>query len=305
MLSSPSWDDLKLILAIARTGSLLGAARALQVNASTIGRRLDALEEAFGIRIFDRTRQGIAITELAEQLIPFAEAAEQAASGFLWTIEGHEQKPEGIVRISAPPGVASLVLAPRLIELHARYPELQIQVDAEVGYADLSRRETDIALRAHRPTSGDLISKCLLSVPYAVMMHSDTCPHSPVQSWDELKWIDWGPGLSHMVTSIWLRERVSKEQIIIHSDSIDVQAQAALSGLGAWLTSEPLGLQSGLQMVPLADHLQKEVRELPLGSVWLVGHRALRHVPRISVVWEFIVELFQWDAHPEDKHAVL
>lgn len=111
------WDDLALFLALARARSLSGAASRLEVDASTASRRLAALERELGLRLFDRTPEGLAPTAYAERLFPEAEAMELAADRFVTGAEGFERTIEGRVRLSAPPGLVDAFVLPMLPDL--------------------------------------------------------------------------------------------------------------------------------------------------------------------------------------------
>src|SRR5690349_2639045 len=121
-----AWDDVKLFLALCRSRTVGGAAQALQVDASTVSRRLVALEQALATSLFDRSRDGIAPTEAAEALLPVAEEVEQGMARFGNLAQGLEREAEGTVRITCPPDVAEVVLAPLLHELLAQHPKLRI-----------------------------------------------------------------------------------------------------------------------------------------------------------------------------------
>src|SRR5262245_10607636 len=116
------WDDLQLLLALCRAGTLLGAAERIAVNISTVARRLDSIEELIGAALFDRTSKGLLPNALAEALVPVAESMERSAAEATFIVEGRETKPEGTVRITAPPGLANWCLAPTLVELRTRFP---------------------------------------------------------------------------------------------------------------------------------------------------------------------------------------
>ncbi|MEM9193132.1 MAG: LysR family transcriptional regulator [Myxococcota bacterium] len=100
-LSELRWEDFRILLALARTPRLRDAARTLAVNASTVSRRLDALEAALGLRLFDRTASGLTPTAAPEEVLPEAESVEAAVESFLRRIAGMEQTREGTVRITA------------------------------------------------------------------------------------------------------------------------------------------------------------------------------------------------------------
>src|SRR5262245_21946603 len=100
------WDEVRLFLALYRERTLAGAGSTVGLDASTLSRRLAALEEALGTRLFDRTRDGLAPTEGAELLLPAAEEMAAAHARFVQDASGFERAAEGAVRVSVPPGLA-------------------------------------------------------------------------------------------------------------------------------------------------------------------------------------------------------
>lgn len=290
------WDDLEVVLALGREGTLSGAAIRLGVNTSTVARRLDAMEASLGVHLFDRTPAGIAATELAEALMPVAEAMERGAADALRLIEGRETEPEGTVRITAPPGIANWLVAPALVELRARHPRLVIELDASVGYADLTRREADLAIRILRPTSGDLISVRLAESASIIGAAPTLCRRvGRLARLDDVDWIAWGADLARLPDAHWLATHVDPTRVVLRTSSIDAQIHAARRGLGALLLNRPFLEHCGLVPVPLERGLARALPPIPTGSLWLVGHRALRNVPRVEAVWGFIVaKAAQW-----------
>lgn len=286
-----NWDDARVLLAVARKRTLRAAASVLDVNASTIGRRLDALESALGMRLFERMAEGLSPTAEAEQLLAHAERIEQAALGLASAVQGLEHKPEGVVRITAPPGVADHFLAPSLPQLLARYPGLCIELDASIGYSDLTRGEADIALRVLRPTAGDLVAARLCRDADTVVGSKDYVRQlGTLSDLNVARWLSWAEELAHLPASQFVASRVNARQIVLRSSSINALIGAAEAGLGLALLP-----RSYLQLRPLAQaklspKLAERVSALPPLDVWLVGHRALRSVPRVAAVWDFILE---------------
>jgi DNA-binding transcriptional LysR family regulator len=285
------WDDLELLLALAREGTLSGAAARLDVNTSTIGRRLDAMEARCGAHLFDRTPSGIHPSELARALLPVAESMEQVAADALRVLAGRETEPEGLVRLTAPPGLANWVIAPALVELHRRYPKLVIELDASVGYADLTRREADLALRISRPSSGELVAQRLVEAD-SILAAAPARVRAlgKLSSLDHIEWITWGRELAGFADAVWVREHVDASRIVLRTSSMDAQLLAAKAGLGAMLLQRPFVESVGLAELPLAASLAKRLPPRPRAALWLVGHAALLDVPRVRVVWDFIVE---------------
>ena len=152
------WEEVRLFLALYRERKLARAGATIGLDASTLSRRLSALEEAFATRLFDRTREGLVPTAGAELLLPAAEEMAAAHARFLKDASGFERLAEGVVRVSVPPGLAESFFGPALVRLHAKHPRIQIELEASTRFVDLTRREADIAVRTQRPQSGDLVS---------------------------------------------------------------------------------------------------------------------------------------------------
>jgi DNA-binding transcriptional LysR family regulator len=288
------WDDLKVLLALWRQGSLKRAAESIGVNISTVSRRLDALEELLGTHLFDRTPDGVRPTAAAEQLVPHAEGMERAAQGFMHGLEGFEVDVEGIVRITAPPGLVDSFLAPALPELCDAHPRLRIQILASVGYADLTRREADLALRIMRPESGDLVATRLAAHPWCVVASPEhAAALGRLRDADATRWVTWGEELAHLPDARWLAAHASREQVVLETSSMRAQLEAVRAGLGCMVVPRPYAELPGLARVRCAGALEKALTAMPEGTLWLVGHRALREVPRVAVVWTWLKRLFE------------
>lgn len=286
------WDDARVLLALLGARSLSGAAARLGVNASTISRRLDALEAALGAHLFDRTPDGVLPTAAAEALGPHAEAMERAAADLALAVQGREAAPEGEVRLTAPPGLAQYLVAPALPGLVRRHPRLRLHLDASVEYADLTRREADLALRMARPTVGDLVVKRLGELRGGAFTGAAYAAElGTLRSLDEARWITWGDDLAYLASAQLLAERVPAERLVLRTSHMGTQLTAAHGGVGLVLVDPSSARQAGLVEVQLAPALRRALPPLRGGELWLVAHRALREVPRIAAVWTFLAEL--------------
>lgn len=292
------WERVRLFLAVYRGRSLLRASERLAVDVSTISRRLDRLENDLGAPLFDRTREGTTPTVLAEQMMPHAEEMELAAIRFATAGAQRETEIEGIVRISVPPGVADTFLAPRLLTLYQRHPRLLLEIDASVGYVDLGRRQADLAIRGHRPTHGELIATKLVTartVPLASPEYARELGR--LRRLEDARWIVWGDDLAHLPDAAWLRKHGPQVEPVLRTSHFGSQLAAARAGLGVLATAHPFTM-AGLVEVAHTRKLDRAWAELPVGALWLVGHRALRQVPRVAAVWSFVQEILgpQYDA---------
>lgn len=286
------WDDARVLLALHRTRTLSGAASLLGVDASTVGRRIDAFEAALGARLFERTPDGALPTAAAEELVPHAEAMERAALELAGGAASFERDVEGIVRLSVPPGIADLLLAPLLPRLHARHPKLRLELDARVGYVDLARREADLVLRGVRPDRGDLVAVRVAgsrSLPYV----RDTLARKlgRIRAVEDVPWITYGADLAHIPDAAWVLGAIPESAIVLRTSSFTAQVASVEAGLGATLIPEALtGARPHLVPLDLDRRAARGLPPFPEGQLWLATHRAMRSIPRIAAVWSFLVE---------------
>jgi DNA-binding transcriptional LysR family regulator len=284
------WDDVRLFLVLFRERSLNAAAARLGVDASTVSRRLAQFEELVDTSLFDRTREGMLPTTAAEAMVAAAEAAESNIREVAESMLGFEREVEGCVRITAPPGFVELFLAPRLGDLLERHPRLRIEVDTAQQLLDLTRREADLALRTVKPSSGDLVITQFASTqyrPFAARRYAERL--GTLRRWNDARFIAWGKELAHIPPARWLEKHLDGEPVL-RTSSLPAQVAAARSGLGVALLPDSVAALFDLEEVLLSRKLLKAA-PFPREDLWLVGHRALRRVPRVDAVWQFLLEI--------------
>lgn len=287
------WDDLRVLLALYREGSLKRAATVMGVNVSTMSRRLDALEAAADAHLFDRTPEGTLPTAVTEELVAFAESMEHAAMGFVRGLEQLEVEPEGEVRVACAPGVADHFLAPAVGDLCEKHPKVRLTILSGIGYVDLTRREADIALRLNRPATGDLVATriatqgfCVVAAPgLAAALGTLTDPNAA-------RWVTWGQELAHLPDRAWIDAHVASERVALVTSSMTAQIEAVRTGFALMLAPTPYRELRGLAEVRCTRKWQRSIRGLPESALWLVGHRAMRSVPRVSAVWSWLSDRF-------------
>jgi len=149
-----NWDNLRYLLALARSGSPDGAARLLKVDESTVRRRLAALEQDTGAILIERGPLVWQLTRAGATVVQSAELAEQAIARAEAGLDANDPALAGSVRIGAPDGIGSMVVAPALARLRRRAPELMIELVTHGSPADLAHREVDLQLILEPPSSG-------------------------------------------------------------------------------------------------------------------------------------------------------
>jgi len=229
-----SWEDVRLFLAIADHGSLTEASRHLQVGQPTVSRRLAELEESLGYPLFDRSVEGTTLTSRGERWLEPARRMAEWAGELRSTAELGDSAPGGIVRVTAPPGVAFDFVAPFARLAREKYPQIQLQVLSRVEYVDLARREADIALRTRAPTQRDLTlvhTFSHLNDAYVSKSYAAKLPKKPALK--DIDFIAWAPPFESFAPNPQLEQLIPGFRPAFASDDYIVQMRAAEAGVGA------------------------------------------------------------------------
>jgi len=281
------WDDLKIFVAAYQTGSCAAAARSLGLSQSTVSRRLIALEESLGGELFVRTPEGLVALPVADRVYRVAESVKSCMNNLPGVFVGSETSVEGAVRVALPGMMASDLVIPALPALVDRHPGLIVEFVIGERVVDLARQKVDLALRLVRPTTGDLSVKRVALLRFDVYGHRDyLARHSGVGA-DELSWVDWDSSQVGLPGSAWLRTFLPSVEPVFRTTSLAARLRVLSVGLGVAVVADALARQR-----PELERLPG-LPDLPVLPLWLVGRRAHSKVPRIKVVWDFLMERAQ------------
>src|SRR5580704_316405 len=172
MSTPPDWDLYRSFLAVLAEGSLSAAARRLGLTQPTLGRHIEALEEALGGAVlFTRSPSGLNPTEAALALGPHVEAMAAAAEALLRTASGEIDAARGVVRITTSEIMGAEVLPAILTGFHEQWPEVTIELVLSNRQEDLLRRDADIAVRMARPRQEALVARHVGDVTLGLFAH--------------------------------------------------------------------------------------------------------------------------------------
>jgi DNA-binding transcriptional LysR family regulator len=276
------WDDVAIFVAVAESGSTAKAARRLRMSQPTVSRRIAALEERLGVVLFDRRVTGASPTAAGERLLEPARRMAEWAGELERAAPGADRRPRGVVRVTAPPGIAWELLAPLAGVLREELPLVQLEVQARVQYADLSRREADLALRTRAPTQRDLVEVARLELDndaFATPACIARLPERPRLA--DIPFIAWAPPLDAMVPNPQLEQLIPGFRPVFASDDYLVQLRACESGVGAMF----LGVVRHRFAPPTAlRRLHLDLGPHARGSVHLVAARSALELPRVRAV---------------------
>ncbi len=280
------WSDLRYFLAVARSGKLTEAARRLEVEHSTVSRRLSALEHALGARLFDKEPGGYKLTSDGEKLLPSAESMETIALASQSHLTDSNRSVSGTVRIGAPDGFGSHFLAPRLGGLAKKHPDLEIQLIALPRVFNLTKREADIAISLNRPKEKRLHGDKLTD--YRLRMYaapSYLAKHPPIRSTATLaehSFIGYVDDLIYAPELDYLRLAAKDIRAMLKSSTLVAQQEMTLAGAGICILPDFLARQHPELKCVLPNEVEL------VRTFWLLVHADIRNLARVRVVSEFI-----------------
>ena len=163
-----NWDDLRVFLAVARSGSISSGARQLGLQHSTVSRRMRKLEQGLDTRLFDKVPSGYALTSAGENLLQTAGRIEREVLSVDGVLSGRDLRPSGPLRVTAIDNLATTVLMPMFTAFASEYPEVTLHLMVSNSDVSLAQREADVAIRLTNTPPDTLIGKRVVTVASAI-----------------------------------------------------------------------------------------------------------------------------------------
>lgn len=289
-----NWDDVRIFLAVARTGQILAASKRLALNHATLSRRLTSLEEALKTRLFVRRTNGCELTTEGEIFLASAERMETEMLAAQANLGRTDTAIAGTVRVGAPDGFGVSFLAPRMGRLIERHPELKIQLVPVPRSFSLSQREADIAITLERPEQGRLVSSKLTDYTLGLYASRDYLTRH---------------GAPNDVDALKGHPRIGYVEDLIFTASLNFSSAVMRSWDASFEISTAIGqteaVRSGAGIGILHDYIARQYPELarilPEVSIqrayWTTYHESARDLVRVRTVVDFLQELVQAERH--------
>jgi DNA-binding transcriptional LysR family regulator len=282
MHRSLAWDDLLYVLSVGRSGSLSGAARSLRVNHSTVFRRIGAIEEQLGVRLFDRRRGGYAPTAAGEAVIELADRLDEDVLALERKLAGEDLRPSGTVRVTTTDTMIPTV-TPLCGRFRQLYPEICLELVTGNEFLNLSRRDADVALRPSREPPENLHGRRLSGIAFAIYGAPAYLAGAGGPDLARAhQWIGLDDSLSHLSVHQWLAANVPVDRIGFKASSFVAVTEAARSGMGLALLPCYLAESTGG-----LERIGQPLAELAT-DFWLLVHEDLRGTARVRAFIDFI-----------------
>lgn len=277
------WSDIRLFLAIAREGTLGAAARRLGLTQPTMGRRLKALEQALGRRLFQRTSDGFVLTDEGALVLAHAERMEEEALAITRELAGRDGQLDGQLKISCSDWFGIHVLAPILSRFSRLHPKVTVELLTDARLLNLSRREADLVFRITPFTEPEVISRKLMTIPYGLYAAADL-PDPRYDGAGDMPLVTMDEAFGSMPDVAWLKGLFPQAPIAMRSNNRDVQARLCLRGVGLAVLPRPLGDSMG------GLRLLDPPTSPPSRDTWLGYHRDLWRLPRLRALLDVVIQ---------------
>ncbi|MCE4226605.1 LysR family transcriptional regulator [Methylobacterium sp. C25] len=276
------WDDVRYFLAVARGGSVRGAAARLGVNHATVLRRVAQLEERLGVQLFEKLPSGYRITSAGEEVLELAERMEATSHQLEARVFGRDQGVRGLLRVTLPPPLATHLLVPDFVEFARLHPDIEIDISSSGELANLTNRDADVAIRVVYDRKTLPLNLHGLKGPEVfggVYEARNRLSTVQADAPDPMRWI--------VISAHGIPDWAGK--IEIRSDAVpfrvsDAEAQLAVVRQGLGMTTLPC-------FVGDADPLLARVPGIELhlyGTLWLLTQGEARKTKRVRLFTEFI-----------------
>ena len=283
------WNDLRYFLAVARHGSTIAAAKALNLSQSTVHRRLLELEKCFGRNVVIRHPTGYRLTEFGAALLPAAEQVEKAVGSLERYLVAADETPTGSVRVTCSESIGyRLMQSPLLETFHARHPGLRVELIMSDHFLDIAKGEADVAIRAGVPNEETLVGRKIADVPWALYCSRAYLErHGRVERAEDIakhSVIEFDGDIRDHHAAKWLRSVAPRARVVARSNTVPGLLMTVKSGAGLAPLPVPLAVRDSELVAVLGP--------LPglYSPIYLLTHPDLRNMPRVRKFFDFIIE---------------
>jgi len=282
------WNDLRLVLAVAEHGGLLGGAEALGVHPTTVSRRIKALESSQRVRLFEKYRHGMVLTDAGADAVEVARRVRSMTDELGARLDGRDTRLSGTVRLTAVDTLLKLWMKD-FAEFQRRYPEIELELSSGVAMANLTQREADVAVRISGSVPEHLIGARLCKVAHAIYACDELIermgPDRPVEEWP---WVSYDLAVIRTVDK-YINGYHPGAKVALRVQRIDLLMSALEDGVGVG----PLQCVAGDSNPKLRRVGEYKAPYVP--DLWVLTHPQLRGTARISAFMSFLRSLVARD----------
>ena len=290
------WGDLRHVLAVGQLGSVAAAARRLGVNATTVQRRLDALEQSLGARLFERSRSGYRPTDAGALVLHQARRMADQADEIERRVLGRDRELTGPLRLTTAFVVMEHLLPQPLADFAAAYPGIEVEVVENAFLVDLARRhadagpaqlQADVALRLSTNVAEHLVGRPLGMTHCRVyaLRGAAGLPQGPTPLPALLRdapWVAFERDATHRVYDRWMRAHLAQARVRVRVDIFNAAAAMLRTGVGVGVLPTFVA-ERHPELLPVSERIP----ELSV-PVWMLTHPDLRETARVRAFMQHV-----------------
>lgn len=277
------WENLKFFLAVVREGTLAGAGRSLGVKHSTVLRRIVALEEDLGLKLFDRFPNGYVVTAAGREMLESAAHVDEEVVVMERRLSGRDLRLNGTIRLAT---VDVLVpwISDVLAEFRVLHPGIRIEVAISPVTVSLVRHEADIVVRITRPPPESLVGRRIATLVHGVYAaRSHPATHALAPDVMDFDWVSYTASRADVPQARWVAGNVPADRIVLRANHTGMVVAAVKSGIGLGVLPCHLGdAEPTLHRLKIITGLGHEL--------WILTHSDLKRTPRIRVMMDFLAK---------------
>ena len=277
------WSDIPFVLSVCEAGSLAGAARMMEVNHSTVFRRIEGVEKRLGVRLFERQSHGYVMTPAGELFYERAILLCEGMNQIELELGGKDLRLEGHLTITTTDSLLH-VLTPVISRFQDAHPDVELRILVDVRALDLSRRDADIALRPTLNPPEHWIGRKLTQIQCATYAHVKYCEQIKAQSPQTRRWLMLDDDLDQSPMSRISAIRKHADAPVTILSTVMGLYDAVRSGLGLAVLPCYLGDRAG--SLKRFDEPDQSV----VWDLWLLAHPDVRRSARVKAFFEFASE---------------
>ncbi|WP_444912218.1 LysR family transcriptional regulator [Microbulbifer sp. PAAF003] len=278
------WNDLKVVIALAEKGTLKAASRQLNVNSTTVWRRIQQLESKLSTQLFIVSRRGYQLTEAGRTVLDSAKRMESLADGILIQSSLQHDKVQGLIRVTAPSTMATTTLPEWVSEFRRPFPDVEFEILESEQALVIEHRDADIAIRASHTAPENLIARKMRDVNLSIYASEDFLKASGYNAPFKLSEIEHLTAIDYVHLDnpavLWYQKRIKHNAKSIYCNSITTALNAALN-------------DQGIALLPTDDSYDLvELYRLDAkynSSLWILANKDLRNTARIKAFWDFLI----------------
>ena len=281
MSAELSWDEFRLVKAIADSRSLAGAAELLGLNHSTVFRRLAALEKSIGARIFERSRSGYRTTAAGAEMVALASTMANSIVEFERRVAGRDSKPTGRLRVTTVEAIGQHFMPAIMAQFQTQNPGVVIELVLCNNALNLSRRDADVAIRVTDDPPETLVGRRICAVRWGIYCRPDLVSRLGSRAVDSAPFIGFCESLGPTAARRWIETQIRPERLAARVNSIHSMLELATEGLGVALLPCFLGDPRKALV-----RIGRPPSDVGVG-LWILTHSDLRRSARVRAFMDF------------------